>query len=50
MSSGDGWWWWRRAMTANGRDVRLVYAGIDTYEKRDGAWTRVANVSPFGEE
>jgi hypothetical protein len=34
----------------NGRDVRFVYAGIDTYEKRDGAWTRIANVSTFGEE
>jgi hypothetical protein len=29
------------------REVRFVYAGIDTYEKRDGRWVRVANVSTF---
>jgi hypothetical protein len=29
------------------REERFVYAGIMTYEKRDGRWVRVANVSTF---
>jgi hypothetical protein len=28
-------------------ETRFVYAGITTYEKRDGRWRRVANVSTF---
>lgn len=33
--------------TADGADKeeKFVYAGIMTYEKRDGRWMRVANVS-----
>lgn len=33
----------------SGREVeeKFVYAGIMTYEKRDGKWMRVANVSTF---
>ena len=30
-----------------GREEKFVYAGIMTYEKRDGKWMRVANVSTF---
>jgi hypothetical protein len=40
----------RRTQTdAAGREVeeKFVYAGIMTYEKRDGKWFRVANVSTF---
>ena len=29
------------------REQKFVYAGIMTYEKRDGRWVRVANVSTF---
>ena len=29
------------------REQKFIYAGIMTYEKRDGKWTRVANVSTF---
>ncbi|HYY58547.1 MAG TPA: hypothetical protein VE842_14535 [Pyrinomonadaceae bacterium] len=29
------------------REERFVYAGIMTYEKREGKWVRVANVSTF---
>lgn len=29
------------------REEKFVYAGIMTYEKRGGRWTRVANVSTF---
>jgi hypothetical protein len=29
------------------RETSFVYAGIMTYEKRDGRWVRVANVSTF---
>ncbi|HEX8294528.1 MAG TPA: hypothetical protein VF570_22425 [Pyrinomonadaceae bacterium] len=29
------------------QEERFVYAGITTYEKRDGKWVRVANVSTF---
>jgi uncharacterized protein YdgA (DUF945 family) len=29
------------------REEKFVYAGIMTYEKSDGKWTRVANVSTF---
>jgi hypothetical protein len=29
------------------REERFVYAGIMTYEKREGKWMRVANVSTF---
>lgn len=29
------------------KEARFVYAGIMTYEKRDGRWVRVANVSTF---
>ncbi|HEV8190813.1 MAG TPA: DUF4440 domain-containing protein [Ktedonobacterales bacterium] len=34
---------------ADGQEQRrqFVYAGITTYEKRDGTWVRVANVSTF---
>lgn len=31
------------------QEYSFVYAGIDTYEKRDGDWVRVANVSTFDE-
>jgi hypothetical protein len=30
-------------------EQRFVYAGIDTYEMREGAWARTANVSTFTE-
>ena len=33
--------------TGAGKEARFVYAGIMTYEKRDGRWVRVANVSTF---
>lgn len=35
--------------TADGseKEEKFVYAGIMTYEKRDGRWVRVANVSTF---
>jgi len=35
--------------TAHGaeKDEKAVYAGIMTYEKREGRWVRVANVSTF---
>jgi len=29
------------------RETSFVYAGIMTYEKQDGQWVRVANVSTF---
>ena len=29
------------------QEEKFVYAGIMTYEKRDGRWLRVANVSTF---
>ena len=29
------------------REQKFIYAGIMTYEKRDGKWMRVANVSTF---
>jgi hypothetical protein len=29
------------------KEEKVVYAGIMTYEKRDGRWIRVANVSTF---
>ena len=29
------------------KEEKFVYAGIMTYEKRDGRWARVANVSTF---
>ena len=29
------------------RERKFIYAGIMTYEKRDGKWIRVANVSTF---
>jgi hypothetical protein len=29
------------------KEEKAVYAGIMTYEKRDGRWVRVANVSTF---
>jgi hypothetical protein len=29
------------------QEEKFVYAGIMTYEKRDGRWVRVANVSTF---
>ena len=29
------------------REQKFVYAGIMTYEKKDGTWVRVANVSTF---
>jgi hypothetical protein len=31
------------------RDTSFVYAGIMTYEKRQGKWLRIANVSTFEE-
>jgi hypothetical protein len=33
--------------TGAGKEAGFVYAGIMTYEKRDGRWVRVANVSTF---
>lgn len=30
------------------REIKFIYAGIMTYEKQDGKWLRVANVSTFG--
>ena len=32
---------------SSGREEKAVYARIMTYEKRDGRWLRVANVSTF---
>jgi len=29
------------------KEEKFVYAGIMTYEKRDGRWIKVANVSTF---
>jgi hypothetical protein len=29
------------------KEEKAVYAGIMTYEKRDGRWVRMANVSTF---
>lgn len=39
----------RTQADAAGKEVeeKFVYAGIMTYEKRDGRWVRVANVSTF---
>ncbi len=37
----------RRDASGGEREERFVYAGIMTYEKRGGRWTRVANVSTF---
>jgi hypothetical protein len=31
------------------RELGFVSAGIETFEKRDGAWVRTANVSTFSE-
>jgi hypothetical protein len=31
----------------NAREQTFVYAGIMTYERRDGGWVRTANVSTF---
>jgi len=28
-------------------EEKFIYAGISTYEKRDGKWLQVANVSTF---
>ncbi len=33
--------------TGTEREQKFIYAGIMTYEKRDGKWIRVANVSTF---
>lgn len=33
--------------TGNAQQEEFVYAGIMTYEKRDGRWIRTANVSTF---
>lgn len=30
-------------------ELRFVYAGIDAYEMREGAWVRTANASTFAE-
>jgi len=37
----------QKEATAGEREQRFIYAGIMTYEKRDGKWVRVANVSTF---
>jgi hypothetical protein len=37
----------QRLPGGDSRDERFVYAGIMTYEKKDGRWVRVANVSTF---
>lgn len=39
----------RTQKNENGDDVerKFVYAGIMTYEKQDGKWVRIANVSTF---
>jgi hypothetical protein len=43
----------RRATRVEGsdeaREIEFVYAGIMTYEKQDGRWARVANVSTFAQ-
>lgn len=43
----------RRASRLEGseeeREIQFVYAGIMTYEKQDGKWARVANVSTFAQ-
>jgi tetratricopeptide (TPR) repeat protein len=55
--SGDGTMAWmivrtrvrrtQRDVSGQDKAVSFVYAGIMTYEKRDGRWVRVANVSTF---
>ncbi|MFC2079580.1 hypothetical protein ACFLSZ_06340 [Candidatus Bipolaricaulota bacterium] len=42
----------RKDAEGNDSEVAFVYAGILTFEKKDGAWQRTANVSTFaiGEE
>ena len=52
MVSDDGSMGWvisrtRVRRTQNGAERSFVYAGIMTYQKRGGAWIRVANVSTF---
>ena len=37
----------QRDATGAEREEKFVYAGITTYEKRDGRWVRAANVSTF---
>lgn len=37
----------QKAAAGREQEERFVYAGIMTYEKRDGRWMRVANVSTF---
>jgi len=50
--SDDGSMGWvisrtRVRRTQKGAERSFVYAGIMTYQKRDGVWIRVANVSTF---
>jgi hypothetical protein len=33
--------------TKNGEELRFRYAGIETYEKRDGRWIKVVEVGTF---
>jgi hypothetical protein len=35
--------------TADDVELRFTYAGIETYEKRDGRWVKVVEVGTFVE-
>lgn len=35
--------------TREDRELRFSYAGIETYEKRDGRWVKVVEVGTFEE-
>lgn len=35
--------------TKGDRELRFTYAGIETYEKRDGRWLKVVEVGTFKE-
>lgn len=37
----------QKTATGGDKEEKFTYAGIMTYEKRDGKWVRVANVSTF---
>lgn len=53
--SNDGSMGWmiihvRVRRTQEGREQRFTYAGIETYEKRDGRWLKVVDAGTFEEE
>ncbi|MCA1574570.1 MAG: hypothetical protein LC770_08550 [Acidobacteria bacterium] len=37
----------QKEATGGEREQKFIYAGIMTYEKKDGKWVRLANVSTF---